>query len=634
MLCMQRDGEESNAHARGGPAQAAVPSELGHAFSDRLVVEHLPDAVTVHDRHQTIVYYSGRETGYYGKRGGSFVAPEYRDHFDEVFERAWSRCEPQDVEYATLPGRFWLTRLVPIQRDGVVEYMLATTHEITARVRERRALHELATHLQHASDVAGMGTWTSNSQTGAVVWDDALRAILGLGADVPASFEHFMDRVHPDDRERVLATINYTRHTQGASELEFRIVRPSGEQRFVLSRTRTQRDAHGTAIGMLGATFDLTDRKRLEEQLYQRQKMESIGELTAGIAHNFNNLLSVILPSVELCLEDAPAKLVAPLTDIEHATKRAAELIRQLMLFARNDTAAAKSPVDPVGMLQRVVTICQSTFGRSIHVQLRAGSNPPRVLANSAMLEQVFLNMCINARDAFSSAHTSNPRILLRVERAPAGGVHFSVSDNGPGMDEPTRARVFEPFFTTKGAGRGTGLGLATAYAIVRDHGGNLRCESEPGRGATFEFELPELPRESTAPQASGSAREQSHPGRETILLVDDDDLVRRATRAMLVHHGYNVLESRTGTDALAMCAGAGAHIDLVVLDRSLPDLSGERVLDMLRERVPALPVVLLSGHTIQQRNALQADAALNKPVDIDTLLRTLRSVLDARRAR
>jgi CheY-like chemotaxis protein len=384
---------------------------------------------------------------------------------------------------------------------------------------------------------------------------------------------------------------------------------------------------------MLGATFDLTDRKRLEEQLYQRQKMEAIGELTAGIAHNFNNLLSVILPSVELCLEDAPSKLIQPLSDIEHSTKRAAELVRQLMFFARSDTAAAKSPVDPVGMLQRVAAICQSTLGGGIDVQLRVGPNVPRVLANTALLEQVFLNMCINARDAFASGNSSAPRILLSVERAPAGGVHLTVSDNGPGMDEATRARVFEPFFTTKGVGRGTGLGLATAYATVRDHGGNLRCESEPGRGATFEVELPELPGES-APQsqASASAPEERRAGCETILLVDDDDLVRRATRSMLVRHGYDVIESQNGADALALCAGGESHIDLVILDRSMPGLSGEGVLDMLRKRMPALPVVLLSGHAVQQRDELQADAALNKPVDINTLLCTLRSVLDAHR--
>lgn len=176
---MRRDGEEPKDQS----------DLVQRVFPDQLVVEHLPDAVTVHDRHQTIVYFSGREPGYYGKRGSSFVAPEHRDHFDEVFERAWVRGEPQDVEYATAPGRFWLTRLVPIQRDGVVEYMLAATHETTDRVRERNALRELTTRQQQAIDVVGMGTWTHDWQTDAVEWDDAMRAILGLAADVPASRE-------------------------------------------------------------------------------------------------------------------------------------------------------------------------------------------------------------------------------------------------------------------------------------------------------------------------------------------------------------------------------------------------------------------------------------------------------------
>ena len=612
---------------------------LQRVFSDRVVLEHLPDIVCLLDRDQKVLYLSRTLPGMsvsqlLGRAASSFVLPEHRAPFDAAFERAWTSREPQNIEYSSFAGRDWITRFVPIQRDGSVEHMLAATLETTERVREQAAFRETDSRLRHAIEVVGMGTWTRDLESGAVTWDDAMRAILGVGPELDASFENFIALLHPDDRARVLATTERSHETRPV-EMEFRIVRPDGEVRHVLVRASTQLDGNGRATSRLGAMFDVTDRKRLEEQLYQRQKMEAVGELTSGIAHNFNNLLSVILPNLELCLEDAPPTLIERLSDIEHAAQRAADLVRQLMLFARNETAAAKLPIDPVGTLHRVVGICRTTFDRTIRLDLEIGPYVPRVFANPGLLEQVFLNICINSRDAFTSAQTPAPRILIGVERAAdGGGVRIRISDNGPGMDARTRSRVFEPFFTTKGPGKGTGLGLATAYAIVREHGGRIAVESEPGRGATFDIELPALPREAALdPQVPAPARVSRPAGRETILLVDDEEFVRRATRSLLVRHGYQVLETRDGEEALALLESGHTRVDLVVLDRSMPGLPGERVLQRLREIAPTLPVVLLSGQAFEEQSASSADAALIKPVDMYGLLSTLRRVIDGGRA-
>jgi CheY-like chemotaxis protein len=361
--------------------------------------------------------------------------------------------------------------------------------------------------------------------------------------------------------------------------------------------------------------------------VYQRQKMEAVGELTAGVAHNFNNLLSVIIPNLELCMDDVTPDVCERLVDAEHAAQRAKDLVRQLMLFARHDKQPARVPVNPADTVRRIAAICRTTFDPAICLEIELDADIPHVLGNPGQLEQVLLNICINARDALMDARTQSPHVSITLDRTSEGDLRIRVTDNGPGMDERTRSRVFEPFYTTKEVGRGTGLGLASVYAIVSDHGGRVRCESQLGSGSMFEIELPGIAavQPSVAPEMP---REIPASAPKTILLVDDEELVRRTTRAVFSRFGYQVLESNNGEHALALIEDGSEPIDLIVLDRSMPGLSGEHVLERIRAIAPELPVVLYSGQPFESDATAQAAAELIKPINIDELLRTVRHLL------
>ncbi len=432
--------------------------------------------------------------------------------------------------------------------------------------------------------------------------------------------------VHPEDREIVSRIVARHRETGVYDDFEHRLVRPNGEVRHVISRGTPIHDDAGHVIGFLGGVFDITARKRLEAQLHQAQKMEAVGQLTAGIAHNFNNALSVIIHNAALCRDGADPQTSEQLAEIEYAAQRAAEMVRQLMIFARADLHARKAPMDLVRSVRRTLEMCRRTMDPRIALDLTTAAEVPSIEGNAGQIEQVLLNICLNARDAMESARTPSPRIAIHIEPARADEVRIRVTDNGPGMTEEVRGRMFEPFFTTKEVGRGTGLGLAMAYSIIADHRGRLDCETCPGHGASFEIILPVSAVELTA-GTDGSAVVRG--GSETVLLIDDDNAVRRALREILTRSGYSVLEAGDGATGIAVFEREQLRIDLVVLDRSMPQLSGDAVLERLDALGTGIPVILLSGHPGSAGTGGRSAAVLSKPTDRTTLLRTVREVLD-----
>jgi two-component system cell cycle sensor histidine kinase/response regulator CckA len=391
--------------------------------------------------------------------------------------------------------------------------------------------------------------------------------------------------------------------------------------------------------GLTVIATDVTERRELEERMRHAQKMDAIGQLTAGIAHNFNNMLTGILPCVELALRDASPRSRSFLENARDAAERAARMVRQLLLFAGAEDALERRHEDVAEVVERTVQFFRATLERRIGLELSGAPELPRTALHATQLEQAVLNVLINARDALEGVYDRKLRIRVTVqamsaaellrfgELAHARYVVVSVEDNGSGMDEQTRRRIFEPFYTTKEAGRGTGLGLAMVYGVLREHGGFVECESVPGQGTTFFLGVPVV---EGAPLIV--ERERDEPviadARATLLLVDDEEVVLSAVGTLLRDAGYDVIVARDGQEALHVFERCHAGIDLVLLDQSLPILPGSVVLAGLLGIDPRVTVVSFSGHATPLPGAV---ASLDKPVNSRRLLGTVREVLRAR---
>ncbi|MBI2505973.1 MAG: response regulator [Candidatus Latescibacteria bacterium] len=378
----------------------------------------------------------------------------------------------------------------------------------------------------------------------------------------------------------------------------------------------------------------LEDLKKLgqaESQLRQAQKMDAVGQLTAGIAHNFNNMLQSILLNLELISAKAPPKLQAGLNEATEEGLRAAEMIRQLMIFGRQQPAGHYGSFDLAQVVENTVDICRKTFDRQIALRAEVARELPLALGDPTQVQQVLLNLCINARDALKGVERSAAHIRVRAGVRAAGEaagcwLYVEVEDNGCGMDEATRERIFEPFFTTKEVGRGTGLGLATVYAIVRDHQGQVECHSAPGEGTTFRVLLPLGDQD---PELGNQGRDAIPRGRETLLIIDDDRGPRQTMVRLMRELGYTVLEAADGGKGLEIFRREGERLGLVILDLSMPGLSGGQVLARMKAQAPQLPVVLCSGYALPACQFEGAAAVLQKPVQAAELGQTVRQALD-----
>jgi PAS domain S-box-containing protein len=390
--------------------------------------------------------------------------------------------------------------------------------------------------------------------------------------------------------------------------------------------------------------LDITERTRLEEQLRQSQKMEAVGQLAGGIAHDFNNMLTVINGYSQLLLSRAGPGFPyrAEIEEIDTAGARAATLTRQLLAFSRKQVLAPQ-----VLMLNAVVTNLEPMLRRLIgeDIELRAvlQPQPGYVLADPGQIEQVIMNLAVNARDAMprggiltiETVHVEMDESYTQRSRTVRAGPHvmMAVSDTGCGMDKETQARIFEPFFTTKEQGKGTGLGLATVYGIVKQSGGSIWVYSEPGHGTTFKIYLPRIEGTGEA-VAPVEARDERVNGSETILVAEDDEGVRKLTVEVLRAAGYTVLEAATGPETIALGERHQGDISLLVTDVVMPGMNGRVLAEQLSARLPGMKVLYLSGYTddtIVSHGVLDDSVSfLQKPFSPPALARKVRAVLDA----
>ena len=449
--------------------------------------------------------------------------------------------------------------------------------------------------------------------------------------------------IHPDDVETVRRRREARlRGEEVRSRYEFRLVDRQGRARWV-DFTATVAEYEG-APAVLGTAFDITERKMLEEQLRQAQKMEAVGRLAGGVAHDFNNLLNVILGYSELLLDDMPKEdpRRAQLEQIARAGDRAASLTSQLLAFSRQQVLQPRV-VNLNEVIGTVEKMLQRVIGEDVGVHTRLDNELGRVRIDPGQIEQMVMNLAVNARDAMPAGgsltlETANVTLTetdcrTLTDMAPGHYVRLQVIDSGAGMDAETLARCFEPFFTTKEVGKGTGLGLSMVYGIVKQSGGHITASSTPGQGSTFRVFFPRVDEPAAEPAAA------AHPvapvGTETILVVEDEPAVRRLACDYLAEKGYTVLEAPNPARAVEMVREHTGKIDMVLTDVIMPGLSGRELVETLRGLRPGLRVLYMSGYTadaIAHHGVLDPGVEfIQKPFTPSALARRLRETLDAK---
>jgi len=501
--------------------------------------------------------------------------------------------------------------------------------------------------LARVERLAHIGSWEVDLATGEGTWSDEAYRMIGVepGAVEPTS-KAFLKSVHPEDREAVeTGTSEIASGAVSLVEHEIRIIWPNGEERLLLIRIEALRDEDGRVVRMFGTNLDITDRKRaererieLEAQLQQAQKMESVGRLAGGVAHDFNNMLSVIIGHVDMALEeDVSEQLRSDLQEIRTAATRSAELTRQLLAFARKQTIAPKI-IDLNETVSGMINMLQRLIGENINLEWRPQADLGFVLVDPSQIDQILANLCVNARDAIGDVGTICIKTgSIVVDSAAAlrnGGVTgehlwILVRDSGCGMAQDVLDHIFEPFFTTKKNGKGTGLGLSMVYGAVKQNRGFIRVSSELGKGTEFVIGLPRCLEDKPEKRESSVSPIGGH---ETILLVEDEVAILKLATRMLERHGYTVLAAVSPAKAMQLAAEYPGDIELVATDVIMPGMNGQELVDNLLRAHPNLKYVFMSGYTddvIEHHGVLGKDVPfLQKPYTTKDLITKVMAAL------
>ncbi len=468
--------------------------------------------------------------------------------------------------------------------------------------------------------------------------------ILGYGAEQMGEMAPF-EQVHPDDRPMVEEAAREAREGGVGRSIQYRMRHKDGNWRILDSGVSVVRGANGQVEKLLIVNRDITARKQLEDQFRQAQKMEAVGRLSGGVAHDFNNLLGVILGYAEFLQERLQPEdpLRASADEILKAGERAASLTRQLLAFSRQQVLDPKV-IDLNGAVADAEKLLRRLIGEDVELRTSLARDLGRVKADLGQFEQVIMNLAVNARDAMpqggkltiSTENFVMDQMFVRrypYPVQPGPYILLTVADTGVGMDSETKARAFEPFFTTKEKGKGTGLGLSTVYGVVKQSGGYIDIESAPGAGTAFKIYLPRVDQEIDTKRQSLAAPGRMAAGRETVLLVEDEDSLRKLTRATLEQGGYTVLEAKDGAEALETSRRHAGSIDLLLTDIVMPGMGGHALAEELTRRRPEIRVVYMSGYTGQRVGSQgpiePGSDFLPKPFTREVLTRKIRGALD-----
>jgi len=521
--------------------------------------------------------------------------------------------------------------------------LLSLVMEAAERAQAEHARRDFEERFRVAFEQSPVGIVEADSDGRLLRVNPRFCALLGYGEQDLVG-RRLAEFLHPDD---VAADTEAMRRLLArevdATRRDNRYVHRSGTTVWASVSVAPVRAEDGAPRYVVAVLEDVTERRMLQAQLVQSQKMESVGRLAGGVAHDFNNLLTAIIGYAETAqAQAADPALQADLEEIGRAARRGADLTRQLLTFARTQVVEPRV-VDVNESIQTSDKLLRRLAGPAVEIELRLEAQAGAVRVDPSQLEQVLVNLIVNARDAMPGGGrititTANVWLgehhATRRPGAEAGAhVEITVADTGTGMDEATLSRVFEPFFTTKEPGRGTGLGLATCYGIVRQSGGLIEVTSELGRGSRFRVILPRA----EAPVAGPSPAAGTAPlprGRETVLVVEDDEQIRQLAARTLRGAGYRVLVAADGEEALSAAAGFHSPIDLLLTDVVLPRLGGTEVAARMRASRPELRVICMSGYTgtpdDHQMVHDAGDRFLPKPFVPSDLLRSVREVLES----
>ncbi|HMP77478.1 MAG TPA: response regulator [Kiritimatiellia bacterium] len=550
---------------------------------------------------------------------------------------------------------------VAAMREGAVDYLLKdrmgrlgasvrTALHLKAVRDEKRsmaeALQESETRFRQLAEAIPDVFWLSDPETRQMLYvSPAYEHIWGRDREsLYAAPRSFAEAIHPEDRQRVEEALQSNREKGGRLELDYRIIRPDSTIRWIHVSGFPVHGPDGTLHRVAGVARDITHQRDLEAQLLQAQKMEAVGRLAGGVAHDFNNILTVINGYGESLLHTLPAQdsRREMVDEICGAGRRAAALTRQLLAFSRKQILDVKL-VDLNSILRDMEGMLRRLLGEHVDLKLTLAADLGRVRADPSQLEQVVMNLAVNASDAMpeggrlhlstQNVQSTDPLMASIPHVAAADFVMLSVQDTGMGMSAEVQAHIYEPFFTTKPEGKGTGLGLATCFGIVQQSGGHIAVESRLNEGATFRIFLPV----SSVGVVDRRRIPLSHAprGSETILLVEDNAPVRDLTAKLLRKNGYEVLEASDGEAGHKLALERGGQFDLLLTDAVMPRMSGKELVARVSRQWPHIKAVLCSGYVQDEpaiTSTLQAGLAfLSKPFTPAELLQKVRAVLDAK---
>jgi PAS domain S-box-containing protein len=599
------------------------------------IVENASDVVMLIDLDQRIRFinhvlplYTREQVE--GSSIQNYIPEEHHDAVRQCYARIRESGQPDRYEVTTPMDdgsvAVFEARAAPVFEDGEVAGYAVTASDITERrlmAADRDRFFEMSRDLLCLTRGDGR----------LLQLNAAFERSLGYGREELLGTS-LLDLVHPEERESSAHAFGQLDAQHSAVDFETRMRRKDGSYRWFSWRASPDRKRNA----VYAVARDVTERRSLEAQLRQAQRMDAVGKLAGGIAHDFNNLVLAIVGNTDFALKELPDGSTARerLGSVKRAAERAADLTRQLLTFSRQQPINREA-VDVNELTANLMMLLERLIPENISLELAAADELPRTYADPGQLEQLIVNLCVNARDAMPDGGNLRIETSLRTLNGsfrdkypwsrPGRYLRLRVADDGCGMDTKTQEHIFEPFFTTKEAGKGTGLGLATVYGIVRRHEGLIDVDSAPGRGTCIDVYLRAF--DGRAPSPSPPASVPAEGGDETVLVAEDEPMVRELVVQILEEAGYAVLTASNGQEAVQLLEDPNMLVDLVLLDMVMPKLDGPKTLTRLRATRPHLPAVFTSGYSEAPQGAHERVPVVAKPYEPDELLQAVRRALD-----